>query len=50
MAQFLDTCQRHFRQFLPAERILGEPQPVSALAGIVAGLKDSDFTDVLLIP
>jgi FkbM family methyltransferase len=48
--QFLELCQRHFRRFLPASELTGEPQPVSELGALVAKLKESEFTDVLLIP
>jgi len=48
--QFVELCQRSFRKLLPGCRFENQPEPISALATIVAGLKGAEFTDVLLLP
>jgi hypothetical protein len=48
--KFLELCQQYFRWLLPGCRFEGEPEPITALESVLAGLKGAEFTDVLLIP
>jgi FkbM family methyltransferase len=48
--KFLELCQRHFQSVLPGCRFERDPEPITTLASVVAGLKGAEFTDVLLIP
>lgn len=47
---FLQTCERHFRHFVSDEGLNRPPEPVRALKPVVDRLKNSEFTDVLLLP
>jgi FkbM family methyltransferase len=48
--RFVETCKRHFVGVLREERLKEEPESISALDSIVAGLKYGEYTDVLLLP
>ncbi|HAB16974.1 MAG TPA: FkbM family methyltransferase [Verrucomicrobiota bacterium] len=48
--QFVQLCERYFRRMITATELASEPQPISAIRSLVAGLKDAEFTDALLIP